>query len=103
MKKTDIVGKTVDGKVVISGKTVFKLLDTFGFPLDLVHDILKEKNIVFDMYEFIQCALKSGNFSIDKLSRTLSVLPYYDEQQFRYCVILIVKDLWKSFVEKKCD
>jgi len=37
---------------VFSGEVAFKLYDTFGFPLDLTEDMLKEKNLGLDSKKF---------------------------------------------------
>ncbi len=39
-------------KEVFSGAVAFKLYDTFGFPLDLTEDMLKEKNLKLDSATF---------------------------------------------------
>ncbi len=39
-------------KDVFSGEVAFKLYDTFGFPLDLTEDMLKEKNLKLDTATF---------------------------------------------------
>ena len=36
------------GKKILDGKNVFKLYDTYGFPMDLTKEILEEKNIGID-------------------------------------------------------
>lgn len=57
---------------VIPGETVFKLYDTFGFPVDLTADVAREHELKIDMDGFEvamaeqrQRARASGNFSID--------------------------------------
>lgn len=37
---------------IIAGETVFKLYDTYGFPVDLTADIAREKNLQLDMQGF---------------------------------------------------
>jgi alanyl-tRNA synthetase len=37
---------------VFSGEVAFKLYDTFGFPLDLTEDMLREKNLTLDLDTF---------------------------------------------------
>ncbi len=49
----DIMAKcAADGKNTISGEDVFKLYDTFGFPIDLTHEIADEKGFAIDEEEF---------------------------------------------------
>jgi alanyl-tRNA synthetase len=48
------VEKLGSGKL-FPGQSAFKLHDTYGFPIDLTTDILKEKNIKIDLEEFDQC------------------------------------------------
>ena len=39
-------------KEIFSGEVAFKLYDTYGFPLDLTEDMLKEKNLSLDTVKF---------------------------------------------------
>jgi alanyl-tRNA synthetase len=39
-------------KDIFSGEVAFKLYDTFGFPLDLTEDMLREKNLTLDSAKF---------------------------------------------------
>ncbi|QEQ98305.1 alanine--tRNA ligase [Neptunomonas concharum] len=57
---------------IISGETVFKLYDTYGFPVDLTADVAREHQLGIDMEGFDaemeqqrQRARASGSFSVD--------------------------------------
>lgn len=48
---------------IFSGETAFKLYDTYGFPLDLTQDMLKESAIEVDIAEFESCMQKQRNLA----------------------------------------
>lgn len=57
---------------VISGDVVFKLYDTYGFPMDLTGDIARERNLSIDEAGFNACmeaqrerSQKAGKFNFD--------------------------------------
>ncbi len=87
----------------IPGKTVFKLYDTYGFPVDLTADIARERNLRVDMEGFERLmsqqrerARKASQFeanytaklTVDQESEFLG----YDHLQDRGSVTTIIKD-----------
>ncbi len=56
---TDFMNNS-DNKI-IAGDVVFKLYDTYGFPVDLTMDIAREHNMQLDLASFEQCMLEQQN------------------------------------------
>ena len=63
----------------ISGEVVFKLYDTYGFPVDLTADVARERDLTIDMKSFEtemmlqkQRARKAGDFDSKKSSVSIS-------------------------------
>jgi len=50
----DLLNKAIEKKNIILGEDLFKLSDTFGFPLDFAKDLANEKNIKIDYNGFQQ-------------------------------------------------
>ena len=48
-------------KEIFSGEVAFKLYDTFGFPLDLTEDMLREKNLKLDSAKFEELMREQRN------------------------------------------
>ncbi len=47
--------EALKGEKSIAGETIFKLYDTFGFPVDLTNDIARERGLTLDMEGFERC------------------------------------------------
>jgi len=86
---------------VIEGKTVFKLYDTFGFPVDLTADVARERGLSLDMEGFDlemekqrHRARVSGDFATQK---TLSIdfesnFVGYDQLESNSSITAIIKN-----------
>ena len=70
---------------VLSGDVAFKLYDTFGFPLDLTEDILKNKSLSIDTKKF---------HSLMKESRELA------KKNWKGSGDTVVEDIWFGIREK---
>ena len=56
---------------ILAGDKVFHLMDTHGVPLVVINDILREKGLAFNVVEFIEAALRSGNYTFEKIKARL--------------------------------
>ena len=47
-----------NGINVISGEEIFKIQDTYGFPIEIAKDILKLHNMSFNKNEYEKCKIE---------------------------------------------
>lgn len=94
------------GKNEIPGDIIFKLYDTFGFPVDIINDVVKDKEITLDMagYKIAMDAKRTRSqkrktfTGVGDAFKTLTskgiktVFTGYDELETESEVLLIVKD-----------
>lgn len=52
------------------GAEIFKLMDTYGLPLDIINMMLRERGAFFSAPEFIQAA-KIGRWKEERIYQTL--------------------------------
>ena len=45
---------------ILSGEYIFKLVDTYGLPMDMVNETLRERGLGFNVVEFVKCAILAG-------------------------------------------
>ena len=55
IKQLDTMIDNLNGKTILNGQSAFKLYDTYGFPIDLTQDILRNKKIEVDIDDFKKC------------------------------------------------
>ncbi|SFV71511.1 Alanyl-tRNA synthetase [hydrothermal vent metagenome] len=91
-------------KKIFDGEVAFKLYDTYGFPLDLTEDMLREKNIALDKEAFDRKmdaqkaqskanwkgtgdAVATGDFKILKENFGINIFVGYDERRIEAKVL----------------
>lgn len=50
--------KVVDSTKIVDGGKIFKLVDTWGLPLDIIVMELRERGLGFNVIQFVQSAKK---------------------------------------------
>lgn len=90
-----IVGKTIDGKDVISGELVFNMVATHGLPLSMVVEFLFERNIAIDWLSFFDktiAELWNPHTTLTRIREALVDSGYSDiadeiEYRLKYCIV----------------
>ena len=79
MSLLEVEIEELDGKI-ISGETIFKLYDTFGFPVDMTADFARENGLEVDLIEYEELMLqqkeraRSSNSFSSVLPESLSIM-----------------------------
>lgn len=101
---------------LFDGNIAFKLYDTFGFPLDLTQDMLRDRNIAVDMQAFNRCmdeqksrskaswkgsgdALKEGDFNSLLSEFGLNTFVGYDQTQKETCILALLDSQFKRVTQ----
>ncbi len=109
IKQLDTMIDNLSGKTILNGQSAFKLYDTYGFPIDLTQDILRNKKIEVDIDDFKKCLedqkekarsnwTGSGDTATDKiwfeLNKSLSPTEFlgYTSEKTEGSIISIIKE-----------
>lgn len=58
---------TKNKRIVLNGELIFFMMDSQGIPFDFLMDMLKEKQLSYNVETFIKSAYNSKNYSKEKL------------------------------------
>ena len=70
MLKLKVIGVSKNNKFVICGSDIFKMVDTYGFPLDFVIEEIQQRNYLIDWYGFIKSMSWKPKTLISRLKDT---------------------------------
>ena len=62
MKKLNLIGTTVDGKPIVSGRDIFRMHDTHGFPFSMSFIECEERGWMIDWIGLVKEARQNGWF-----------------------------------------
>lgn len=93
--KFKIVGKTSQGITILNGGDVFRFVETYGLPLAMVCEKLKERNFMPSWFQYKKRGLKVG-WNLETIKRTIeeAIVENYGEGSWN----VIKKKLFKEEV-----
>ena len=71
------------------GDEAFHLVDSEGFPYEIFMDILRERDAALDTVAFMRCALKSKNFTVERLKNMMLGGSTITEKMFDAAILYI--------------
>jgi alanyl-tRNA synthetase len=79
----------IAGKNTLDGETTFKLVDTYGFPFELIKELCEQNNINVDVNEFFNRLQKhkeisKANISVGMETQKIDLLEFTDVSEFLY-------------------
>jgi len=95
----DVIGKTTDGKEVVSN--VFRCYGTMGIPLFLILFILKEHNKIPDWIRFYQDAKQDGWNKKTILSKLRDEIPQIYSDEFSNIVVERLDKMFPDDIRQK--
>ena len=79
----EIVGKTEDGRLVVSG--IYKFKESYGIPLDFIFEEIEKNNMIISWPHLIREAKECGcNMSKFMTELEYSVLDIYGKKQWEH-------------------
>lgn len=68
--------------IMLSGKEIFRIMDTHGLPLEVITEEVRNKQMCFNVVEFVEVALASKNFTYKTIKNRLleAMLPEKREE-----------------------
>ena len=92
--------REVGGDSIVSGKTIFFIMDSKGASLDFITEYLRDRGVGFNVVEFVDAALESKNFTYETIKKRLVNSMVFDEEVRKEFVVdldkIAVKRDWRG-------
>ena len=82
--------------MILSGHEVFKMVDTFGLPLEIIVLELKDRNAAFNVAEFIESASKAKWKKERVYNMILFSGTMKDNEEFKEKLTIFVEHYYKK-------
>lgn len=84
---------------VLTGKVIFDMVDSYGFPLDILLLEMEDNKLTFDVKGFINAARNSSNYeNVDRLRILLfsNLITHGNEEIIKKNINLLIEQIYNS-------